>query len=206
MLRRLSLALLLVLWLTVLVAAGRLLLGSKATPGTTADTPRVLPEGCLFQPAPGRIVLLLFVHPHCPCTQASLDELAWLLARAGDQVDAWAVLVAPNGAPTDWERGRTGRAAESVASLRVWTDQGGSEARRFGATTSGQALIYGPDRKLAFKGGITDGRGHRGSNPGRDAALAALAGRPAEREWPVFGCPLFDQDSVCLEEASGCVR
>ena len=68
-------------------------------------------------------------------------------------------------------------------------DKSGEEAAQFGARTSGFVVVYGPDDKLRFSGGITGSRGHAGDNVGRRAVIAALAGGhpPAH---PVFGCGL----------------
>ena len=46
-------------------------------------------------------------------------------------------------------------------------DDDGAEARRFGAETSGQTLLYDARGALAFSGGITGARGHAGDNAGR---------------------------------------
>ena len=70
-------------------------------------------------------------------------------------------------------------------------------ARRYGAATSGYAVLYAPDGRLAFAGGITAGRGHEGDNAGEDAILDAINSGPAggcPTRMPVFGCALFDDD------------
>jgi hypothetical protein len=192
--------------LAALAAGGRLLLGYQSDPGAAAAAAPAWPEGCPIRPEAGRATVLLFAHPRCPCTRASLDELAWLLARSEGRADAWAVFVVPAGAPPGWERGSAWGAAEAVPRLRTWADLGGAEARRFGAATSGQVMVYGEDGRLAFSGGVTAGRGHRGGNPGRDAALAAIRGRAQRGARPVFGCPLFGAESACAGEGSECSR
>ena len=64
-----------------------------------------------------------------------------------------------------------------------------------------QVVLFDAQGRVLFTGGITDGRGHEGDNPGLDAALAALgepnassavAGPPAMRATPVYGCPLMN--------------
>lgn len=76
----------------------------------------------------------------------------------------------------------------------VW-DDGGLEAKRFGATTSGTVLLYDSEGKLLFQGGVTGSRGHEGDNYGLDelrrALTARLPGEDKERirgALPVFGC------------------
>jgi hypothetical protein len=78
----------------------------------------------------------------------------------------------------------------------VW-DEGGAEARRFGATTSGHAVLYSPDGRLLFRGGLTGARGHAGDNANLDALAAVLDGAPSPHiNVPVFGCPLFELPST----------
>jgi hypothetical protein len=68
-------------------------------------------------------------------------------------------------------------------------------ARRFGASTSGQTLLYNMAGRLVFNGGITIARGHSGSNDGRDAVVALLSGLvPMHTITPVFGCSLVTED------------
>ena len=81
-------------------------------------------------------------------------------------------------------------------------DNDGIEARRFGSSASGQVLLYNPQGKLLFSGGITASRGHSGDNDGRTAIVALLTqGQAAKDETPVFGCQLFvtakDQEELC---------
>jgi hypothetical protein len=76
--------------------------------------------------------------------------------------------------------------------VTVLRDDAGVEARRFGAETSGQVLLYGADGRLMFSGGATGARAHPGDNLGR-ASIVALLNHAAtlETTTPVFGCPLF---------------
>lgn len=76
--------------------------------------------------------------------------------------------------------------------MNVVNDGDGVEAKRFGAFTSGQALLYDAQGQLRFSGGITDSRGHEGDNAGREAIEAILAGKTATTTLTdVFGCGLF---------------
>jgi hypothetical protein len=82
--------------------------------------------------------------------------------------------------------------ASRLPGATVLRDDEGIEARRFGAMTSGQTLLYDGGGRLVFSGGITGARGHAGENAGRNAVIALLNGRPAGQDetW-VFGCSLF---------------
>jgi hypothetical protein len=75
--------------------------------------------------------------------------------------------------------------------LRI--DEGGAEARRFGAATSGQALLYDAAGRLVFSGGITPARGHSGDSAGRDAIIRWVErGTAPQKSAFVFGCSLHD--------------
>ena len=77
-------------------------------------------------------------------------------------------------------------------------DDDGREARLFHAATSGQAVLYDPQGRLLFSGGITASRGHSGDNAGRSSIVSLVhAGVPDRTETSVFGCPLFDPQSEC---------
>jgi hypothetical protein len=90
--------------------------------------------------------------------------------------------------------------AASIPGVEVAADQGGAMAARFGATTSGQAVLFSPAGDQLFSGGITGARGHQGENRGRNSVVAMVLGRPADtNQTPVFGCSLVEPDQA--EEA-----
>ncbi len=136
--------------------------------------------------------LVLFAHPHCPCTRASLQELDGLLAETQNRVSVTVVFTIPDGVPGDWEQGDLWNSAKSIPGLRVIRDQGGVEAHRFDVEGSGHVLLYAPSGKLLFSGGITASRGHEGSNMGRSAIVSfILDGHSPVSHTPVFGCSLL---------------
>jgi hypothetical protein len=157
-------------------------------------------------PTCGGWELVLFAHPHCPCTRASLGELAELAHQAGPNLAIRVVFVRPNDAPKGWERSESWNLAEAIPGVRVSCDPDGSEAQRSGARTSGHLVVYDPQGRVAFYGGITRGRGRVGESVGRQAVLDLLVGKePAIRETPVFGCALFNSDACHdREKATPC--
>jgi len=158
---------------------------------------------------PGTIglpTLLLLIHPHCPCSRATLGELAALMTTCRGRLTARVLMLRPEGTPDGWERTDLWDTAAALSGVTVTSDPHGAETRRFGAATSGQALLYAADGRLLFAGGITESRGHRGDNAGR-AAIAALvlgqAAAPAEpATTPVYGCPLSSDASDCPKEGA----
>ncbi|HVW19660.1 MAG TPA: hypothetical protein VHC86_00450 [Opitutaceae bacterium] len=139
----------------------------------------------------GRPLLVMVVHPRCPCTDASLDEMGELLARAQGACDAVLVRYQAAGWPAPPR-------SQTLAGRRVpvLSDPEGRLAVRLGAETSGHCLLIDAQGQVRFEGGITPSRGHRGSAPGQDAILAVLHGEGAGvAAAPVFGCSLAN---ACL--------
>jgi hypothetical protein len=71
-------------------------------------------------------------------------------------------------------------------------DHAGMESARFGATTSGHAVLFDRAGRKLFDGGITPSRGHQGDSEGLRAIELRLAGIHASARTDVYGCPLFD--------------
>jgi hypothetical protein len=193
------------LWLAGVVSGLAVLEVYKARPGISGRTPTVLPQfdaGAEWSDR-GRPVLLMFVHPHCPCTQASLGELAEILAREPGKSHAVIVFVNPPGAEADWSQTALRKKAATIPNLRL-VDDDGTLARQFGAETSGHVVLYDTDGKLVFSGGITRSRGHEGESPGRRAICARLEGTASDApaETPVFGCPLFTSGACAGTQCS----
>jgi hypothetical protein len=139
----------------------------------------------------GRLQLNMFLHPHCPCSVASVNELARIMSRCAAQLDATVYFVRPESRPDDWERGSLWNLASSIPGVNVKSDVGGRIAKRFNASTSGEVFVYDRLGEFRFQGGITAARGHAGDNLGQSAVIAiALGGKTDVERSPVFGCPL----------------
>jgi hypothetical protein len=200
---RLFLLSLIVLWLAAVGVGLGVLVDYETAPGQwPADS-----EVSLAQ---GQTTLIMFAHPHCPCTRASLGELALIMAHAQGRVTAHVLFAKPPGFADDWAQGELWQSAAAIPGVQVRADEGRREARRFQAETSGQTVLYDADGRLLFHGGITAARGHSGDNAGRSAISALLAEKAADRsETFVFGCPLFESElesdeSQCPPGAKSC--
>jgi hypothetical protein len=133
----------------------------------------------------------MFAHPHCPCTRASVGELAQIMAHALGKVNAYVLFVKPPNAPAGWDDTELRASAAAIPGVTVVTDENGKEAARFGAETSGHTLVFDRSGTLVFSGGITVSRGHAGDNAGESAVIAVLSQQAIERtRTPVFGCSL----------------
>ena len=174
------------------VTIGMLLMGAyAASPGDVGAVPVRWPAGGAVRLDGRRPTLLIFLHPRCPCSRASLDELAMILDRCGDRASAHAVVFRPRPEWEDWLPSPLDAALAEIPGLAVHPDRGGDEARRFGVTTSGHVLLYDTRGDLVFSGGITPGRGERGDGAGRAVLLGRIMGEREEGPGPpVFGCSL----------------
>lgn len=185
-----------------------------ATAGVIGEAPSRWPStpaaGIVASP-PGTANLLMFAHPRCPCTRASVAELESLARRSGQPAtvvfwspprrqmsdDQWA----------QWAGSDLIQLAEQSANLRVVLDPGRTITDAFDARTSGTVLVYDGSGSLRFRGGITSGRGHEGTNQAQAAILAWLKQSDSLQQtgslqqtiehsnlaietFPVFGCEI----------------
>ena len=158
------------IWICSVIAGIVLLAKYGSAPGAAAGPPRSWPATPGLPCQSSRPSLVMFVHPKCPCSRASINELARLTARCRDRMDLTA-----------------------IPGLRVVVDQGGRLAAAFGITTSGHCLVYDAGENLIFSGGITTGRGHEGDSPGQ-AIVTGIALHSAvngSHECATYGCPLM---------------
>lgn len=179
-------------WASALAAGGALIFSYENTAGSTGKISQQWPAGTQIAPDSSRDTLVMFVHPQCPCTRASVEELNRLLAQNRGQVAAHVFFFKPENFPKNWTQTDLWRSVAAIPGVAVQEDSGGALERKFGAETSGFTALYNPQGKLLFSGGITSGRGHIGDNAGESALAALLTGRDsAVTQTPVFGCSLL---------------
>jgi len=172
----------------------------KTRPGAEGGAvPRQWPAASRIHPSAGRPTLLFFSHPRCACTRASISELARLMSRFQDRLDARVLFAASS---DDEMKTDLWSSVQRIPGVTAALDAGGAEARRFGVETSGAVILYDSAGKLAFHGGITPARGHEGDSFGRQRIAALLEGAPADRaDAPVFGCTLDENRPAQLAQA-----
>jgi hypothetical protein len=182
-----------VAWLGTVGTGIALVTRYKGTPGQGAEAaPEKWPADSVVPRAVNRSTLVMLAHPRCSCTRASIGELAELMQRAGDRLSAYVLVMQPPGLDPGWSETDIWRGAAAIPGVRVIRDTDGREARRFGAETSGQTLVYDAGGRLVFRGGMTPARGHAGSSVGRDRIAALLTSGSTPASAPVFGCALND--------------
>jgi hypothetical protein len=167
------------------------LLNYENAPGRSGQTPLQWPADALITPDPSRPTLLMFAHPQCPCTRASIGELNRLLARCEGKLAVHVFFLQPAALPDEWTQSGTWSEAAALRDVAVHGDRDGAQARRFGAETSGFVALFSPEGKLLFQGGITGSRAHAGDNAGANVIASLVAGRDADlTQTPVYGCSL----------------
>jgi hypothetical protein len=183
----------------------------ESTPGTASAIAAVAPQDSSIRLANDRQTLVVFVHPKCVCTNATLLELSRIL----QQIDLTAqpkcifVLRQPAESRSAWMNTPIEQLCRAIPEATVLHDFDGVEARRFGVTTSGTCILYTSNGQRIFCGGITASRGHQGPACGQDLLLQRMTASAADPELcgieisdqsqdqcPAFGCPLFRPDQV----------
>jgi hypothetical protein len=202
--RILATSLFAITWIAAVAFGLRALFQYENTPGPIGAVSQKWPN-TQIERATDRPTLVMLAHPRCPCTVASVAELARIMARLQGKVAAYVLLVEPVESGPDWEETNLRQSAEAIPGVKVVFDLNGVEARRFGAETSGHTFLFGADGRLLFSGGITTSRGHAGDNAG-ESAIVALANNqtPARTQTLVFGCSLAlsperDSKALCLK-------
>jgi hypothetical protein len=187
-----------IVWASLVATGLWFLLGYENAPGEAGKPPNEWPSISRIQLGRSEPTLVMLAHPRCPCTRASIGELAKIMAHSQGRLRAHVLFIKPDGFPDEWERASLWQSASEIPGVNVVSDPDGIEARLFQAVTSGQTVLYNTEGRLVFSGGITSARGHHGDNAGESAIIAIVtAAVPARTETSVFGCPLFNPTSEC---------
>jgi hypothetical protein len=180
----------------VIAAAGALvwLARDSALPGDDGPTPRAWPRASALELARDRPTLAVFVHPRCPCSRATIANLARLSDQLQNKALIEVVAEVPAAVADDsaWSQSSTIAAAEHIPGVALVVDRGAVEGPLFGALTSGKAVLYAPSGALLYEGGLTASRGHEGDSIGT-ASIEHLVvdGTPGlAAAAPTFGCAM----------------
>lgn len=186
----------LLVWILVLAGGFGGLISYQMRAGAPAVAPGAWPAGTNLPFDPQRHNLVMFAHPKCPCSEASLEELKIVLTQGREEIKATICFFDPEGAPIDWTETSLIQSARAIPGLNVVVDRNGTVAEKFGALTSGQVMMFDGHGGRVFSGGITSARGHAGDNRGRTVLLALAKGEvPTVAGTPVFGCALHEDPS-----------
>ena len=190
---RMSRTLRIILAAWVLAAAGGAigLLAQETRVSGRRSTPATWPADSRIQRARNTGTMLVFVHPNCPCTRATvariLDTTLGARAKTGPAV----VFVARPAADDDWRATWLLDSAARTPGSRIVSDDRMTETALFGVETSGHVLLYDSRGALLFDGGVTAGRGHRAPNAASDALSQAIVDNLSNTaKTAVFGCDI----------------
>jgi hypothetical protein len=149
------------------------------------------PTGAIVSPSCNEPQLYVFLHPHCPCSNVTVETLLRVRADHPQQWTLVFVLVVPKSCEPAWADGSLRRQLQE-AKQEIRIDEG-ELSSRFQAKTSGECVWVEPNGIVVFRGGVTPKRGAAGPNPGLRWLEQRLQGDsppPLSRE--VYGCPLGD--------------
>jgi len=155
----------------------------ETTPGERGAEKAQWPAASTLSRSTTTPTVIMFVHPSCPCSRASVAELASIATTTRVRPRILVVFIAESRGGPVWDSvGRIDGAERLLDPYEL-------EASRFGARTSGYVVVYDALGRLAYAGGITGSRGHVGDNMGRRSVQSVLEGlTPSNAHYGVFGC------------------
>jgi hypothetical protein len=136
--------------------------------------------------------IVMFIHPGCSCSKASVSELSRLMSKASD-LTVQVVVMKSAKLEKLFDKNPLIEAVKKIPRTKIIYDQDGIEANLFHAETSGLTNLYNKKAELVFTGGLTMARGHEGGSEGKDAILSYLQGQQAKKSSLVFGCNIFNE-------------
>src|SRR5437867_4170198 len=122
-------------WLFFIFLGMHVLWDYDYTAGNTATALAELPAINGIRGNTGRAILLMFVHPHCPCSRASVAELAVIMARSQHRVNGYVVFLQPAHYSHEWVQTALWDSAAAIPDVTPIIDNEGRYARQFGAET-----------------------------------------------------------------------
>ena len=187
-----AVVLLVAVWLVTILLGGfaqiRYSLASKATGSATDRWPATTQIGKKDDSKQ----LMIFLHPKCACSIASIAELSKIQNRCTELIPVKAVFYCPKGEHQSWVSGELWEAAEAIDGCDCLVDLGAMEFKRFGVETSGHALLFDEQDRRIYSGGVTSSRGHVGDNLGASTLVKLIQGSEVlVDELPVFGCQIL---------------
>jgi hypothetical protein len=179
-------------WFMILCAGYFWTLQYMNTPGELIAQPAKLSK--LVKVQDSTRMVLVFLHPGCPCSEASVEELGDLAAVMNGKTIIRALFYKPVDSTDSWAQKGLWQKAASIPGIECGLDVDGKIAIRYGAKVSGTVICLDGLGHQLYRGGITISRGHRGENPGKAAVRNILNWKKPDRfTAPVFGCNLISR-------------
>lgn len=163
----------------------------ESLPGVAANAPAFWTGYSALQLGKQRPTLVVVLHPKCPCSKATVSELAVLMDRWLQDIRAYVVFMQIDDEDGASDESSLREAVVKIPGVEVLDDRDGAILGQLGAFTSGQTYLYDSQGKLIFQGGLTPVRGQTGTNRGSLAIASYLTSSVVrDQQTPVYGCSL----------------
>src|SRR5258708_15810355 len=133
-----------VLWLPAVAFGINVLWKYSTTPGQPGAPPLDWPPSAPIERVNGRATLVMFAHPQCECSKATLGELAIIMAHAPGRLEADVFFYLPASAAGTWARTDLWQSASAIPGVRGHEDREAAVAPSFGPFPSGPTLLSVP--------------------------------------------------------------
>lgn len=177
------------IWFIAVASSFHFLMKYSAAEGRTGVINKDWPESTQLK-FKNPYELVVFIHPGCSCSKASLVELSRLVSQESE-IASQIVFMKTAKLSSLLEGNDLLAQARRIPRATIIFDEDGKEAKIFGALTSGHTFLYHEERGLLFSGGITAARGHEGKSVGQESIQHLLKNKPARNIASVFGCDIF---------------
>lgn len=189
--RKLILSFIVILWLGIISYGFSVLLDYEFKVNSKSTAIKSWPDNSQLKQDPRLDTLLIFVHPHCPCSRASMAELDRLLTSFHQKLHTIVIFSKPAGKDDTWLKSDLWTKAQSLPGATIYVDDENKEAKLFMTNTSGEILLFKNNGTLVYHGGITSSRGHEGDSHGKALISNYLkTGHVPGEEGQAFGCSL----------------
>src|SRR5262245_2323003 len=106
-------------WLLVVTAGTVAFWNYGKTAGSAGATPQRWPAGAPFSLDPAHDTLVMFAHPQCACTRASLEELNQLMAQCQGKVVTHILFFKPDKFSEAWANSGLWGNAAAISGVRI---------------------------------------------------------------------------------------
>src|SRR5205807_2294703 len=106
-------------WVVAIGFGARILIGYESAPGDAGAPLKEWPAESQIQRRDDRATLVMLAHPHCPCTQASIGELAQVMAHVQGKANAYVLFLKPQDSADNWEKTDLRQSAASIPGVTV---------------------------------------------------------------------------------------
>jgi hypothetical protein len=180
-----------IVWCGCALPGWRALLRHAYEPAASGEVVALWPAGAFAADPSAGFRVVLFAHPCCPCTRATLNKLDESLPRIPGGTSIHVIFVTAGLSPADLSGSTLVDMARGLPGVDVRLDDTGDEARRFGAKISGEVLVFDRQGRRVFHGGLTSARGHDGESAAQQQLERTLRGQSYDSYTaPVYGCAL----------------